>query len=48
MATEPEKVIEFVEQVTWYWLLLAFAFGIAGGIVVVAIIGREREGTEHA
>lgn len=37
-----DTIIELVEQVTWGWLLLAFALGIAGGIVIVAFIGRER------
>lgn len=41
-----DVIIELVEQVTWGWILLAFALGVAGGIVVIAFIGRERDAAE--
>lgn len=37
-----EPIIELVEQVTWGWLALAFLFGIAAGVTIIAFIGRER------
>ena len=37
-----DVIIETITEVGWPWLLLAFALGVAGGIVVIAFIGRER------
>jgi hypothetical protein len=37
-----DVIIELVEQVTWGWILLAFALGIAAGVTVLAFVGRER------
>lgn len=41
--TKPEPIIETVSVISLPAVLLALAFGIAAGVAIVAIIGRERE-----